>query len=93
MYCLLFSAVQANYALLLFLQARPNTIALFVPAEVTGAAYYHGLHKHYMVSNCIFRMGGAAVLLSNKPQHARVAKYQLHCNVRVHTGQSDDSYR
>lgn len=75
------------------MQARPNSLALFVPAEVASAAYYHGLHKHYMVSNCIFRMGGAAVLLSNKAQHARVAKYQLHCNVRVHTGQSDDSYR
>ncbi|KAF6256625.1 FAE1/Type III polyketide synthase-like protein-domain-containing protein [Scenedesmus sp. NREL 46B-D3] len=75
------------------LQARRNSVALFVPAEVTSAAYYHGLHKHYMISNCIFRMGGAAVLLSNKPQHARVAKYQLHCNVRVHTGQSDESYR
>eukprot|EP00882_Tetradesmus_deserticola_P000497 GHRQ01000548.1.p1 GENE.GHRQ01000548.1~~GHRQ01000548.1.p1 ORF type:complete len:504 (+),score=215.48 GHRQ01000548.1:478-1989(+) len=75
------------------LQARPNSLALFVPAEVTSAAYYPGLHKHYMVSNCIFRMGGAAVLLSNKQQHARVAKYQLHYNVRVHTGQSDDAYR
>lgn len=68
-------------------------MALFVPAEVTTHAYYPGVHKHYMVSNCIFRMGGAAVLLSNKPRYARTAKYQLQYTVRVHTGQSDDSYR
>eukprot|EP00879_Flechtneria_rotunda_P028867 GHRR01031100.1.p1 GENE.GHRR01031100.1~~GHRR01031100.1.p1 ORF type:complete len:243 (-),score=83.47 GHRR01031100.1:164-892(-) len=74
------------------LQARPNSIALFVPAEITTYAFYPGKHKHYMVANCLFRMGGAAALLTNKRHFGRIAKYQLMHNVRVHTGQSDDSY-
>lgn len=73
-------------------QARPNSVALFVPAEITTYAFYPGSHKQYMVANCIFRMGGAGILLSNKRQYARTAKYQLQYNVRVHTGQDDDSY-
>jgi 3-ketoacyl-CoA synthase len=75
------------------LQARPNTVALFVPAEITTYAFYPGRHKHYMVANCIFRMGGAAIALTNKASAARSAKYQLQLNCRVHTGQDDDSYR
>lgn len=59
------------------LQARPNSIALFVPAEITTYAFYPGKHKQYMVANCIFRMGGAAALLSNKRQYARTAKCVL----------------
>lgn len=45
-----------------------------------------------MVANCIFRMGGAAVLLSNKASYRRTAKYTLQYNVRVHTGQDDEAY-
>eukprot|EP00775_Hariotina_reticulata_P006451 gene6451-6680_t len=74
------------------LQARPNSVALFVPAEITTYAFYPGRHKQFMVANCIFRMGGAAICLSNKPGYRRTAKYQLTYNVRVHTGQSDESY-
>ncbi|KAF6265202.1 FAE1/Type III polyketide synthase-like protein-domain-containing protein [Scenedesmus sp. NREL 46B-D3] len=74
------------------LQARPNAIALFVPAEITTYAFYPGSRKQYMVANCIFRMGGAAILLSNKKQFSRTGKYQLQYNVRVHTGQDDNSY-
>jgi|APGre2960657404_1045060.scaffolds.fasta_scaffold77728_2 hypothetical protein len=39
-------------------------------------------------------MGGAAVLLSNKPSWRRAgrAKYQLAHTVRVHTGAGDASY-
>lgn len=55
-------------------QARPNSVALFVPAEITTYAFYPGKDKKYMVANCIFRMGGAAIMLSNKKQYARTAK-------------------
>ncbi|KAI8477402.1 MAG: FAE1/Type III polyketide synthase-like protein-domain-containing protein [Monoraphidium minutum] len=74
------------------LQARPNCRALFVPAEITTYCFYPGLQKDFMVANAIFRMGGAAVLLSNQPRFARSAKYELVHNVRVHTGADDGSY-
>lgn len=40
------------------LQARPNSIALFVPSEITTHCFYPGLQKDYMVANAIFRMVG-----------------------------------
>lgn len=38
------------------------------------------------------RMGGAAIMMSNKPSLARVAKYQLVQAVRTHHGANSDSY-
>jgi len=74
------------------LQARPNINALFVPAEITTYCYYPGNQRDYMVANAIFRMGGAAIVMTNKPQARYYAKYQLCHNVRVHTGQDDGAY-
>lgn len=73
-------------------QARPNAKALFVPAEITTYCYYPGAHKDYMVANAIFRMGGAAALLSNQARYYSSAKYELLHNARAHTGQDDGSY-
>lgn len=74
------------------LQARPNAVAVFVPAEITTYAFYPGREKARMVANVIFRMGGAAIMLTNKPSLYSRSKYQLMHNVRVHTGADDESY-
>jgi 3-ketoacyl-CoA synthase len=74
------------------LQARPNSKVLFVPAEIVTYCFYPGLQKDYMVANAIFRMGGAAILLSNQARYYSTAKYELLHNVRAHTGQDDASY-
>lgn len=37
-------------------QARPNSVALFVPAEITSYCFYPGADRRYMVANAIFRM-------------------------------------
>ncbi|KAG6783861.1 hypothetical protein POTOM_009539 [Populus tomentosa] len=41
--------------------------------------------------NCFFRVGGAAILLSNKPSDSHVAKYQVIHAVRPNTAASDSS--
>jgi hypothetical protein len=74
-------------------QAHPNSIALFVPAEITTYCFYPGKVKDYLVANAIFRMGGAAVLMTNKPALIKKSKYQLMHSVRIHTGQDDAAYR
>lgn len=74
------------------LKAHPNSNCLFVTTEVTTSAFYKGREKHRLVANAIFRMGGAAVLLSNKPSYRRHAKYKLAHAVRVHSGADDASY-
>jgi 3-ketoacyl-CoA synthase len=43
-----------------------------------------GTAKNMLVSNTLFRMGGAAVLLSNKYMDGFRAKYSLYTTVRVH---------
>ncbi|KAF5841900.1 FAE1/Type III polyketide synthase-like protein-domain-containing protein [Dunaliella salina] len=64
------------------LQAHPNANAVFVTTETTTPAFYAGHDKHRMVTNILFRMGAAAVLLSNKSKFwDGRAKYQLVCIV------------
>ncbi|GAX73324.1 hypothetical protein CEUSTIGMA_g778.t1 [Chlamydomonas eustigma] len=74
------------------LKARPNSVALFVPSEITTYAFYDGKEKQRMVANAIFRMGGAAIMFTNKPSMRSVSKYQLVHAVRVHQGCNSDSY-
>lgn len=42
--------------------------------------------------NCLFRIGGAAILLSNRPSDRHAAKYQLIHAVHTNTAASDSSY-
>ncbi len=57
-------------------------------------AYYPGKDRTMMVSNILFRMGAAAVLMSNnEAKWAGRAKYKLHAAVRVHLGSQDAAYR
>lgn len=48
------------------LQAKPDTYILVVNHENITNCWYRGNDPHMMVVNCLFRMGGAAALLSNK---------------------------
>ncbi|KAG2441030.1 hypothetical protein HXX76_003883 [Chlamydomonas incerta] len=75
------------------LKARPNSTAVFVTTETLTPTYYAGRDRHRLLGLLLFRMGGAAVCLTNKPALRRAAKYELLHRVRVHTGQSDDSFR
>lgn len=45
------------------------------------------------MSNVIFRMGGTAVLFSNRRADAGRAKYMLQHHVRFHTSADDPAYK
>ena len=47
-------------------QALPNKRALVVAHENITNNYYPGNNRSCLVSNCLFRVGGAACLLSNR---------------------------
>ncbi|CAA7405623.1 unnamed protein product [Spirodela intermedia] len=68
------------------LQARPNSYALVVSMENITLNGYFGNSRSMLVSNCLFRMGGAAILLSNRWSDRRRSKYQLVHTVRTHKG-------
>jgi 3-ketoacyl-CoA synthase len=53
---------------------------------------YFGNQRSMLITNCIFRMGGVAFLLSNRPQDRFRAKYVLKHLVRTHLGSDDEAY-
>ncbi|KAL2642407.1 hypothetical protein R1flu_009994 [Riccia fluitans] len=68
------------------LQVHSSTYAVVVSMENITLNWYWGNDRSKMLSNCIFRMGGAAILLSNKMKERRRAKYELVHTVRTHKG-------
>ncbi|EAY88655.1 hypothetical protein OsI_10129 [Oryza sativa Indica Group] len=75
------------------LVVHAETYALVVSTENITLNAYMGNYRPMLVTNTLFRMGGAAVLLSNRRAERRRAKYQLMHTVRTHRGgASDRSY-
>ncbi|KAF0912548.1 hypothetical protein E2562_015245 [Oryza meyeriana var. granulata] len=75
------------------LQVHPNSNALVVSTEIITPNFYWGTRRDMMLPNCLFRMGAAAILLSNRRGEARRAKYRLMHVVRTHKGADDRAYR
>ncbi|OIT34374.1 PREDICTED: 3-ketoacyl-CoA synthase 6-like [Nicotiana attenuata] len=75
------------------LQVLPNSSALVVSTEIITPNYYQGSERAMLLPNCLFRMGGAAILLSNKRKDSSRAKYRLMHVVRTHKGADDKAYR
>ncbi|KAK4730229.1 hypothetical protein R3W88_023217 [Solanum pinnatisectum] len=74
------------------LQVHPNTYALVLSMENITLNWYFGNEKSMLLPNCLFRMGGAAVLLSNKRSDKKRSKYQLVHTVRTHKGADDKCF-
>ena len=74
-------------------QAHPNSNAILVTTETTTPAYYPGKDRSRLVANMLFRMGGCAVLFSNKACMASKAKYELQTGIRIHQGYRDEAFR
>ncbi|KAH7834003.1 hypothetical protein Vadar_011830 [Vaccinium darrowii] len=75
------------------LQFHPNSNALIVSTEIITPNYYQGKERSMLLPNCLFRMGGAAILLSNRRSDRWRAKYRLLHVVRTHKGGDDKAYR
>ncbi|KAH6769973.1 3-ketoacyl-CoA synthase 11 [Perilla frutescens var. hirtella] len=75
------------------LQVQPNTYALVMSMECNTHIYYAGKERSKLLPNCLFRMGGAAVLLSNKGSDRRRSKYELVHTLRTHKGADDGAYK
>ncbi|CAN6301750.1 unnamed protein product [Urochloa humidicola] len=75
------------------LQVHPNSNALVVSTEIITPNFYQGTRRDMLLPNCLFRMGAAAILLSNRRREARRAKYRLMHVVRTHKGADDRAYR
>lgn len=65
------------------LQATPNSLAVVVSTEEISQQLYMGNEKPLLLQNTLFRVGGAAIVLSNKPLDGFRAKYKLLHTLRV----------
>ncbi|CAH1442836.1 unnamed protein product [Lactuca virosa] len=75
------------------LQVHRNTYAVVVSTENITQNWYFGNKKSMLIPNCLFRVGGSAVLLSNKSIDKRRAKYKLVHVVRTHRGADEKAFR
>ncbi|CAH9134849.1 unnamed protein product [Cuscuta epithymum] len=74
------------------LKVHRKSVALVVSMEAITPNGYLGNDKSMILTNTLFRMGGAAVLLSNHRTRRRRPKYKLQHLVRTHFGADDASY-
>ncbi|KAK9160780.1 hypothetical protein Syun_007121 [Stephania yunnanensis] len=74
------------------LQVHPNSYALVVSMENITLNWYFGNKRSMLLPNCLFRMGGAAILLSNRRSDRHHSKYQLIHTVRTHKGYNDKCF-
>jgi 3-ketoacyl-CoA synthase len=73
------------------LQVAPHsTNVLIVATEILSSQYYVGTERSMLLPNCLFRMGAAAMILSNSPERAR---FKLKRVVRTVTAARDTDYR
>ncbi|KAM1625239.1 hypothetical protein ACFXTN_012389 [Malus domestica] len=75
------------------LQIHRNTYVVVVSTENITQNWYFGNKKSMLIPNCLFRVGGSAILLSNKSVDRRRAKYKLVHVVRTHRGADDKAFR
>ncbi|KAG9458778.1 hypothetical protein H6P81_003286 [Aristolochia fimbriata] len=71
----------------------PKKYALVVVTESISLNWYFGENRSMLVTNCIFRVGTAAALLTNDPSKRSTAKMELRTSLRTHHGADDASYR
>ncbi|KAK1307499.1 3-ketoacyl-CoA synthase 1 [Acorus calamus] len=75
------------------LRANPNSLAVVVSTENITLNWYFGNDRSMLLCNCIFRMGGAAAMLSNRSSDRKRSKYRLVHTVRTHKGADDNCYK
>ena len=66
--------------------------ALVINHENITTQLYPGTERNFLVTNVIFRLGGAACIITNKQSEKKRAKYVLdHC-IRTHTGADEEAF-
>ncbi|KAF3781547.1 3-ketoacyl-CoA synthase 4 [Nymphaea thermarum] len=75
------------------LDLHPDSIALVFSTEIISTGWYPGKDRRKLVLNCLFRMGCSGLMLSNRKDAKRRAKYELLCTVRTQMAFDDRAYR
>ncbi|PIA25449.1 hypothetical protein AQUCO_11400014v1 [Aquilegia coerulea] len=65
---------------------------LVVITESISLNWYFGDNRSMLVTNCIFRVGCAAAIITNDPSRRNFAKMELVKSLRTHHGANDSAY-
>ena len=74
------------------LRVHKDSNALVLSTEILSTGWYSGNEKSKLLINCLFRMGSAAILLSNKKAANKTAKYRLVRTLRTQRAFDDKAY-
>lgn len=74
------------------LQVHEESYALVLSSENLSGRKYEGMRRSMLITNCLFRSGGAAALLSNRRKDRKCAKYRLLNTQRTITAADDRSF-
>lgn len=74
------------------LQIQKNSYAVVLSTEILSTGWYAGHEKPKLILNCLFRMGSAAILLTNKNQTSKHPKYELFKTLRTNKSYDDRAY-
>ncbi|GLJ17886.1 hypothetical protein SUGI_0313080 [Cryptomeria japonica] len=77
---------------LLRTSSRSGCALVVITENITLNSYY-GKNRSMLVTNCIFRVGCAAVILSSRAEDRNRSKLELLQTLRTHRGADDKSYR
>lgn len=85
------SLISINIVHNIFKSVR-NQRALVVTSESLSLGWYTGNDRSMILANCLFRTGGCAMILTNKPSLKDRAMFKLRTLVRTHHGAREESY-
>nr|GMD36013.1 3-ketoacyl-CoA synthase 17-like [Ipomoea batatas] len=85
--------ISVDFAARILRSRRKVQNALVVATESISLNWYTGANRSMLVTNCIFRVGCTAAVITNDPARRRVAKMELVDSLRTHHGADDGAYR
>ncbi|KZV40692.1 3-ketoacyl-CoA synthase 3-like [Dorcoceras hygrometricum] len=73
-------------------KTQKNLKSLVVTSESLSLGWYKGNNRSMILANCLFRIGGCAMILTNETSLKNQAMLNLKFLVRTHHGAKDESY-
>ncbi|XP_042510463.1 3-ketoacyl-CoA synthase 5-like [Macadamia integrifolia] len=74
------------------LKIHKNSFAIVLSTEIVSTGWYPGNDRSKLLLNCVFRMGSAAILLTNKKEAKCRSKYKLLRSIRTQRAFDDKGY-
>ncbi|KAK4734411.1 hypothetical protein R3W88_008672 [Solanum pinnatisectum] len=73
-------------------KSHKDSITVVLGTEILSTGWYPGKESSMLVINCLFRMGAAGILISNKKESKNRAKYELVETLRTQRAYYDEGY-